>query len=60
MHWLEDGGPTVVAPSRKGFGHKIIVGMAEHAVRGKVVVEYHETGVRWELTSPAQTTLEAA
>ena len=60
MHWLEEGGPRVVAPTRKGFGQRVIVAMAEQAVTGKVAVEYRETGVFWELTSPARTTLEAA
>lgn len=60
MHWLEAGGPKVVAPSRKGFGYMVIVAMAEKAVKGKAAVEYRETGVCWKLTSPAQTTLEAA
>jgi len=60
MHWREDGGPKVVAPTRKGFGQKVIVCMAEQAVKGKVAVDYRETGVYWELTSPARTTLEVA
>ncbi|PPQ37269.1 PAS domain S-box-containing protein [Rhodoblastus acidophilus] len=60
MHWIEDGGPSVVAPTRKGFGERVIVAMAEQAVKGKVAIEYRAMGVSWELTSPARTTLETA
>jgi two-component sensor histidine kinase len=60
MQWLEEGGPTVVAPTRKGFGQKVIVSMVEGAVKGKVEVEYRETGVCWKLTSPVQNTIETA
>ena len=60
IHWLEDGGPKVAAPKRKGFGQKVIVSMMENIVKGKVEVDYRETGVAWKLISPAQSTLEAA
>jgi two-component sensor histidine kinase len=60
MHWREEGGPRVAPPTRKGFGQSVIVSMMELAVQGKVDVEYRETGVCWELTSPVCFTLEAA
>ena len=52
MHWLEEGGPKVAAPKRKGFGQRVIVSMVEGAVQGKVGIEYRETGVSWQLRSP--------
>ncbi len=58
MRWLEEGGPKVVAPQRAGFGQTVIVSMAEHAVKGKVTVAYPETGVSWELRSPARFTVD--
>ncbi len=60
MNWLEDGGPRVVTPTRRGFGYKVIVSMMENAVQGKVKVEYNETGLCWTLNSPVRSTLEAA
>jgi PAS domain S-box-containing protein len=58
MHWSEEGGPSVTAPTRKGFGQKVIVAMVETAVGGKVDIDYRETGVRWTLRAPIQSTLE--
>jgi PAS domain S-box-containing protein len=51
MHWLEEGGPAVVAPTRKGFGNRVIERMAEGAVDGKVEIEYRSTGFYWKLTT---------
>ena len=58
MDWVEEGGPKVTAPTRKGFGQKVIVSMIEGALRGKVKVEYRETGVCWSVRSPIQHTIE--
>jgi two-component sensor histidine kinase len=58
MRWLEEGGPKVVAPTRKGFGQKVVVSMVEQTVKGEVEVDYHETGVAWKLMSPVQSTVE--
>lgn len=49
-----------VAPMRRGFGDKVIVSMMENAVQAKVKVEYNESGLCWTLSSPVQSTLEAA
>ena len=35
MSWLEDGGPKVTLPTRKGFGQIVIGRMAEAAVEGR-------------------------
>jgi PAS domain S-box-containing protein len=51
MHWLEEGGPAVVVPTRKGFGNRVIERMAEGAVDGKVEIEYRSTGFYWKLTT---------
>jgi two-component sensor histidine kinase len=58
IRWVEDGGPRVVAPTRKGFGQMVIVRMAELAVDGAVEVDYRESGFSWKLTAPASETLE--
>ena len=54
MHWLEEGGPEVVAPTRKGFGNRVIERMAEEAVGGKVEIEYRSSGLYWKLTAPSK------
>ena len=59
MQWMESGGPKVEAPSRKGFGQKVMVQMVERAVKGEVAIDYGETGVRWTLRAPMETTVEA-
>jgi PAS domain S-box-containing protein len=58
MRWLEEGGPKVVAPTRKGFGQKVLVSMVEQTVKGEVEVDYRETGISWKLMSPVQSTVE--
>jgi PAS domain S-box-containing protein len=60
MHWLEQGGPTVTPPVRKGFGQKVMVDMVERAVRGEVAIDYRETGLSWRMTSPLDATIDAA
>jgi PAS domain S-box-containing protein len=59
IQWREVDGPKVETPTRNGFGRKVIVSMAEHAVKGKVVVDYPENGVSWKLVAPVRFTLDA-
>jgi PAS domain S-box-containing protein len=56
--WLESGGPRVVAPTRQGFGQKVIGRMVEAAVNGKAKIDYAESGFRWSLTAPVADTME--
>ena len=58
MRWLEEGGPKVTPPTRKGFGQIVIGRMAEAAVDGTVQIEYAATGMSWTLRSPVTNTLE--
>ena len=58
MQWRESGGPEVMVPSRKGFGHKVIGSMAEAAVNGSVEIDYAKEGLSWKLTAPAANLLE--
>ncbi|WP_291863413.1 sensor histidine kinase [Bradyrhizobium sp.] len=60
MQWRESGGPEVVVPSRKGFGHKVIGRMAEAAVDGSVEIDYAKNGLCWKITAPAANILEGA
>ena len=47
--WTERGGPEVQAPSRTGFGTKVIKDMAEASLAGSVDVLYRPEGVFWKL-----------
>ena len=58
MRWLEEGGPKVEPPSRRGFGQTVIGRMAESAVDGTVEVEYRESGLSWKLSAPVPGTIE--
>ncbi|MCW2316480.1 PAS domain S-box-containing protein [Rhodoblastus acidophilus] len=58
MQWRESGGPEVMAPTRRGFGQKVMVEMVERAVRGEVEVAYRADGLNWRLRAPTETTLE--
>ena len=58
MRWLEDGGPPVEAPTRKGFGQSVIGRMVEAAVDGMVEIDYQGSGLSWKLSAPIADTLE--
>lgn len=57
MAWLEEGGPKVVAPARKGFGHSVIGRMAEAAVQGIAEITFEERGLSWNLSAPLENAL---
>lgn len=57
MSWLEDGGPAVAAPTRKGFGQVVIGRMAEAAVQGVAEITFRERGVSWNLSAPVMNAL---
>jgi PAS domain S-box-containing protein len=57
ISWLEDGGPEVAAPGRKGFGQMVIGRMAEAAVQGVAAITYGESGLSWNLIAPLEDTL---
>jgi PAS domain S-box-containing protein len=57
LSWLEDGGPAVGVPTRKGFGQVVIGRMAEAAVQGVAAITFLERGVTWNLSAPVQNAL---
>ena len=59
MSWTESGGPEVLPPTRSGFGHTVLVKMAEAAVSGIAEIIYHKHGVSWHLRAPLGSSLEA-
>ena len=58
--WQESGGPVVVEPTQRGFGHTVIERMASAALDGEVVLEFAPAGVRWFLRIPLNHVLKAA
>ena len=58
MRWLEEGGPRVEPPTRRGFGQIVIGRMVESAVDGTVEVEYRESGLSWKLSAPVSGMME--
>jgi two-component sensor histidine kinase len=54
MSWVEDGGPKVTAPTRKGFGQIVIGRMAQAAVRGRAEITFREQGLAWNLSAPVE------
>jgi two-component sensor histidine kinase len=50
--WEESGGPTVVAPTRTGFGTTIIKRHATAAFGGTVEIDFRPGGLVWQMTAP--------
>jgi PAS domain S-box-containing protein len=53
MEWGERGGPTVVAPTRRGFGWSVLCELTKVSLGADVALEYPPTGVIWRLGCPA-------
>ena len=52
LDWRERGGPLVIHPKDKGFGHVVIKDMIEQAVGGSVELDFAEEGLHWSLQAP--------
>ncbi|KQT53656.1 hypothetical protein ASG43_17610 [Aureimonas sp. Leaf454] len=57
FNWTELGKPIFGAPTRKGFGSRLIRVSIELELGGKAAIDYAEEGLRCTLTLPASTTL---
>jgi PAS domain S-box-containing protein len=55
--WIEQDGPRVKPPKRRGFGSTIISAVAEASVGGEVELDYASTGVVWRLKCSASKAL---
>jgi PAS domain S-box-containing protein len=53
MEWREKGGPTVVTPTRRGFGWSVLCQLTKASLGADVTLEYAPTGVVWRLGCPA-------
>jgi len=52
FHWSEMGGPTVAAPTRRGFGSRVIIQTVEVALNGEATIEYASSGVQYDVVAP--------
>lgn len=53
FEWRESGGPPVIAPTRSGFGSRVIKHLLAADFKGTVDVRYEPTGVICALRAPA-------
>lgn len=53
LTWRETGGPPVVPPTRKGFGHVVMDRIAGRALGGQSAISFEPAGVVWTLDVPA-------
>jgi two-component sensor histidine kinase len=53
MTWTERGGPPVAAPSRSGFGRRVIEKMVSTSLGADVDLRFEPEGVVWRLDAPA-------
>jgi PAS domain S-box-containing protein len=52
LGWLEEGGPVVVRPTRRGFGSKLIENVLAAELKGSVEIVYHPAGIRCDVEAP--------
>lgn len=50
--WREVGGPPVTAPTRRGFGTRLLERAIAHDLAGFTRLEYAPSGVCWDATAP--------
>jgi PAS domain S-box-containing protein len=59
MKWSESGGPTVLAPTQRGFGWRVLCQVTKMSLGADVTLEFLPTGVIWRLGCPADRVREA-
>ncbi|QRM56066.1 PAS domain-containing sensor histidine kinase [Sinorhizobium sp. BG8] len=52
LRWQETGGPPVTAPSRRGFGSRLIESLLSVELKGEVQISYDPAGLVCEVTAP--------
>ena len=50
LAWRESGGPPVVPPQKKGFGHTVMQRVVRAALAGESDLRFDVEGVSWDLT----------
>ena len=54
LEWIEEGGPPVRPPSRRGFGSTIIERSIPFDLKGEAKIDYELSGVKARFVIPAQ------
>jgi len=54
MIWREQGGPVVTAPTRKGFGSRLVADAIGADLKGRTQLVFNPDGVSWSLEAPVQ------
>lgn len=49
LSWVERGGPATAAPTRRGFGSRLIERTASHELGGRATAHYEPEGLRLDL-----------
>ena len=52
LSWVERDGPPIAAPTRAGFGQRVIIEMVESSLGGKVQLNYPAPGLVWQVNAP--------
>lgn len=52
LEWRESGGPTVAAPTRKGFGSRLISDAVTRQMRGEASIDYAPEGLICRIALP--------
>ncbi len=55
LRWMERGGPPVQAPTRKGFGSRLLERSFSAELDGAAAVDYAPEGVVWNMEAPIRT-----
>ncbi len=59
MGWIENGGPVVTPPIRRGFGWTVLCELTKTSLEADVSLEYAPAGVVWGLGCPADRVCES-
>jgi two-component system CheB/CheR fusion protein len=52
LSWIEQGGPPVAAPLKRGFGHLVTGEIIERYLNAKVTADFAVHGLNWRVTMP--------
>jgi PAS domain S-box-containing protein len=55
LHWRESGGPPVQAPSRRGFGSRLIERSLAQDLDGEVTIDFAPAGIVCTVDAPLET-----
>ena len=58
VHWREEGGPEVTAPSKRGFGRDLIEKIVAHELRSEVDLQFRREGVECRVQVPIRRAVE--